>query len=193
MVNKRTFYAHLYKGRKHGRGYSFDGARQAEGKALCMDFWMRDRWPARVHDLRWLIERFWPVPTWPEDLDRAFRLPTSMNRYVRKAQQTALRARLAASVETLEVEFAWYGAGSPAGGSIGSPAGSPVGADVTAAVRTRVSPQEPSLVVENAVLGVDPLQGPAEAPDGPLSGQWGDTLTVSAYERDSLWLVPRRV
>jgi len=29
--------------------------------------WMRNRWPQAVHKLEWLIDRFWPVPTWPEN------------------------------------------------------------------------------------------------------------------------------
>ena len=71
MVNKRTSYAHLYKGRKYGRGYALGPNQFSQGPAVT-DYWMRDRWPQRVHDLRWLVERFWPVPGWPEDLDRVF-------------------------------------------------------------------------------------------------------------------------
>lgn len=73
MVTKRTWYAHLYKGRKYGRGYTMGGTNHQKGAAFCVDYWMHDRWPARVHDLRWLIERFAPVPTWPADLDAVFR------------------------------------------------------------------------------------------------------------------------
>jgi len=72
-VNKRTFYAHLHKGRKYGRGYSMEGLNHEAGRDFCTDYWMHDRWPERVHNLRWLIETFWPVPTWPADLDEAFR------------------------------------------------------------------------------------------------------------------------
>lgn len=70
-VNKRTFYAHLYKGRKHGRGYALGPNQVSQGPAVT-EFWMCDRWPQRVHDMRWLIEKFWPVPGWPADLDQAF-------------------------------------------------------------------------------------------------------------------------
>jgi hypothetical protein len=73
MVTKRTYYAHLYKGKRYGRGYTMGGTNHARGAAFCTDYWMHDRWPGRVHDLRWLIERFAPVPTWPADLDAVFR------------------------------------------------------------------------------------------------------------------------
>lgn len=71
-VNKRTWYAHLHKGPKYGRGYSLAGARHEEGRAFCTRYWMLDLWEERKRDLRWLIERFMPVPTWPADLDQAF-------------------------------------------------------------------------------------------------------------------------
>lgn len=72
MVTKRTWYAHLYKGRKYGRGYILGPNGHKEGAAFCTRFWMGDEWPQRVRDLRWLIEKFSPVPTWPADLDEAF-------------------------------------------------------------------------------------------------------------------------
>lgn len=71
-TNKRTWYAHLHKGRVYGRMYSMDKADNLKGKMWCDRHWMLDLWEGRKHDLRWLIERFWPVPTWPNDLDEAF-------------------------------------------------------------------------------------------------------------------------
>lgn len=65
--NKRTWYAHLHKGKQYGRGY-FVGKHELKiGNAYSVDYWMNNRWPGRIHDIEWLVERFWPVPTWPED------------------------------------------------------------------------------------------------------------------------------
>lgn len=73
MVNKKTTYYHLRKGRQYGRGYSLGTADQMRGRDYTTWFWMRDEpFKTRVHSLQWLIERFWPVPTWPQDLDAAF-------------------------------------------------------------------------------------------------------------------------
>jgi glycosyltransferase involved in cell wall biosynthesis len=72
-VTKRTWYAHLYKGKKYGRGYSMVDTNHQAGAAFCIDYWMHDQWSNRVRDLRWLVEKFSPVPTWPVDLDEAFR------------------------------------------------------------------------------------------------------------------------
>lgn len=71
-VTKRAHYAHLYKGKRFGRGYSLGPTGHKEGVEFCTRYWMLDEWPNRVHDLRWLIEKFSPVPSWPTDLDEAF-------------------------------------------------------------------------------------------------------------------------
>lgn len=70
-VNKRTWYAHLHKGKTHGRGYWISREEMDAGADFAMRYWMLDRWAERKRDLRWLIEKFSPVPTWP-DLDEAF-------------------------------------------------------------------------------------------------------------------------
>jgi hypothetical protein len=71
VINKKTAYSHLYK--RTGQGYVLSPRQSREGKAYCVKFWMLDEWADRVHDLRWLIEKFSPVPEWPADLDEAFR------------------------------------------------------------------------------------------------------------------------
>ena len=67
VVNKKTWYAHLHKGKKYGRGYSINKSELVTGNAYSVDYWMNNHWPERKHDIQWLIEKFWPVPTWPED------------------------------------------------------------------------------------------------------------------------------
>lgn len=66
-VNKKTWYAHLHKGKRYGRGYHISQRKMIEGTRYSMDFWMNNRWNKRVHDIEWLIGKFWPVPTWPEN------------------------------------------------------------------------------------------------------------------------------
>lgn len=72
VCNKRTWYAHLHKGKKYGRGYFIGRQEQDRGARFAERYWMLDEWAERKRDLRWLIEKFAPVPTWPEDLDEAF-------------------------------------------------------------------------------------------------------------------------
>jgi hypothetical protein len=64
-INKKTWYAHLHKGKQYGRGYFISKGTMLRGTLYSADFWMNNRWPERKHNLEWLIEKFWPVPTWP--------------------------------------------------------------------------------------------------------------------------------
>lgn len=68
MVTKRTWYAHLHKGKKYGRGYRPDKAEISKGHEYNAWYWMTEQWLGARIDMRSLVERFWPVPTWPVDV-----------------------------------------------------------------------------------------------------------------------------
>lgn len=68
-VTKRTWYAHLYKGKTYGKGYALGREETAAGNAHTTRHWLGNHWSGRVRDFRWLIEHFAPVPGWPLDLD----------------------------------------------------------------------------------------------------------------------------
>lgn len=74
VVNKKTWYAHLHKGKKYGTGYGFSTkqwedfkSNMEKGRQVTMDYWLNDRWEDRIHDWGWLIDKFWPVPHWPDN------------------------------------------------------------------------------------------------------------------------------
>lgn len=66
-VNKKTWYAHLHKGKTYGRGYFVGRNSWHAGLRYSTDLWLNNRWKDRIHDFEWLIDKFSPVPTWPED------------------------------------------------------------------------------------------------------------------------------
>lgn len=74
-VIKKTWYAHLvkrphqYKAHLFTREYkvSPDSAR---GHTWSAKHWMNNEEPAMLHPLSWLVEKFWPVPSWPEDRNK---------------------------------------------------------------------------------------------------------------------------
>jgi hypothetical protein len=76
VVNKKTFYAHLHKGKRFGRGYYISKPEMIDGAAWSADYWLNNRWPGRVADFKWLMEKFWPVPTWGSDFDAAMKAIT---------------------------------------------------------------------------------------------------------------------
>ncbi len=67
MVNKKTYYCHLHKGKQYGRGYPLSTNELRKGHEYAGVYWMKNQWPERAHNIEWLIDRFWPVPTWPDD------------------------------------------------------------------------------------------------------------------------------
>jgi len=67
MRNKRTWYAHLHKGKQYGRMYSMSRSERVRGNAYSFDYWWNNRWPERAHDIEWLIDQFPRMPGWPKD------------------------------------------------------------------------------------------------------------------------------
>lgn len=66
-INKKTWYAHLHKGKTYGRGYFISKPKMVAGQTWSMYHWMGNKWERRIHDIEWLIDKFWPVPTWPQN------------------------------------------------------------------------------------------------------------------------------
>jgi len=66
-VNKNTWYAHLHKGSRYGRMYKINQKEIINSHDWAARHWMNNEWEKRIHNIDWLIEKFWPVPTWPED------------------------------------------------------------------------------------------------------------------------------
>jgi len=74
VVNKKTWYAHRHRGPGEGRKYGFcnkqtsemEGSRQAINKSGA-EYWVNNCWAERKHDFEWLINKFWPIPEWPDN------------------------------------------------------------------------------------------------------------------------------
>lgn len=67
-VNKKVWYAHLHKGKTfHVPGSRASNQEIVAGHNYSAHYWMNNLWDKRVHDIEWLIDKFWPVPTWPPD------------------------------------------------------------------------------------------------------------------------------
>lgn len=67
MVNKNTWYAHMHKGGQRPRGYYMGASQIYQTYDHIARYWMNNSWKDRKHDLEWLIDKFYPVPTWPEN------------------------------------------------------------------------------------------------------------------------------
>lgn len=70
VINKKTWYAHLHKGKQYGKMYTFNDEQKKEmheGHVFATDYWINNRWPDRKYDIDWLVKKFWPMPGWPDD------------------------------------------------------------------------------------------------------------------------------
>ncbi|MBI4058105.1 glycosyltransferase family 2 protein [Candidatus Microgenomates bacterium] len=66
MVSKKTWYAHYHKGNGN-RGYFIDKKTMRKQRIFHINYWMHDKWPKATLKMEWFIERFWPIPGWPQD------------------------------------------------------------------------------------------------------------------------------
>jgi len=76
-VNKKTFYAHLHKGKTYGRMYNVPGWNDytVKASAWSAEYWLNNRWEGIVHDFEWFIDTMFPnMPSWPanwkEEIER---------------------------------------------------------------------------------------------------------------------------
>ena len=68
--NKKTWYAHLHKGKKYGRGWRLGRGTLNKGAAYS-NRWMNEKlWHKQTRDIRAFIHDFWPVPTWTPESTR---------------------------------------------------------------------------------------------------------------------------
>ena len=67
VVNRKTWFAHLFRGGDGpGFPYKISGHDQDRAREYSQHFWRGGKWDKQVHPIEWLIEKFWPVPTWPK-------------------------------------------------------------------------------------------------------------------------------
>lgn len=66
-VNKKTWYAHLHKGKTYGRMYQFPGG-TVEASNWSAEHWLNDREPGMIHKFEWFIDEKFPgMPSWPQN------------------------------------------------------------------------------------------------------------------------------
>lgn len=73
IINKNVWYAHYGEGHSQ-RPFKRGLWDSLYGCVYSAHFWTENRWPDRVHDFEWLIEKFWPLPT-PENSARREKYP----------------------------------------------------------------------------------------------------------------------
>jgi len=62
--NKKTWYAHLHKGKQFGRGYSLHNTDWKKGDEYNKKWLTNSAWSGQTKDFKWLMDKFLPMPGW---------------------------------------------------------------------------------------------------------------------------------
>lgn len=65
--NKNTWYAHLHKGKKYGRGYFLNNRDMRRANMFTNKWITGEAWDKQTKPLSWLIKHFWPIPGWTKE------------------------------------------------------------------------------------------------------------------------------
>ena len=68
-VNKKFWYSHLQKRPSHYQSRQFSREHKKPRQLIENNEWITKHWmnneePGMIHTFSWLIEKFWPIPTW---------------------------------------------------------------------------------------------------------------------------------
>ena len=67
MVNKKTWFAHMFRTRKDfSFPYQITAKQQEAARKYSQDLWLNDKWPLAKRKLQWLLDKFSPIPDWDE-------------------------------------------------------------------------------------------------------------------------------
>ena len=65
VVNKKTWFSHLFR-TQPGFGFPYPNPGVNKAREYSRKLWIENTWPKAIHRLDWLIEKFSPVPDWPD-------------------------------------------------------------------------------------------------------------------------------
>lgn len=70
VVNHGTWYAHMFRtqGGDFGFPYENPGTKVHAAKKQVRELFFDNKWPKQTRPLSWLLEKFWPVPGWSEEM-----------------------------------------------------------------------------------------------------------------------------
>jgi hypothetical protein len=181
MVNKKAYYAHLHKGTKYGRGYRLSESALVQGRNHTMKWIWNEAWARQALPFSWLIEHFWPVPTWPENWEEvvyAGRKPTAVGGFAVDGEESTTTTGNQSS--GLKIHSATYGVGGDLHGQ---------SVDVSDRIRQLIKDNSLDIVVNNSTLtpNQNPFRGKKKRLLVRYSYDGGEVVEVARDEKD--WLI----
>lgn len=70
VINHHTWYAHMFRTQGGDFGFPYDnpGRRIDRAKKYAKELFFDNKWHLQTRPLSWMIERFWPIPGWSEEM-----------------------------------------------------------------------------------------------------------------------------
>lgn len=179
MVNKNAKYLHLHKGSKYGRGYRLEESALKQGRDHTMKWLFNEAWPKQTLPFNTLIERFWPVPTWPENWEELVYGSKGSGLVVGVGNRDVSEHVLGNTVDVvtgLTIHTAHYGISDTDF------------LDVTPRIQSLVKDNCLDIGISNAVIvpGENPWRGQKKQLKVIYSYAGGEPITVVRDERDAL-------
>lgn len=183
MINKRTWYSHWHKG-KAGRQYKLPESWLQQGATFTKNWIYNEAWNRQTKPFKWLIEHFWPVPSWPENWEELLYATRKPRPIYSIGVDVGNCGDLMAVKDSedrggLVIHSAYYGIGPYAGKNI----------DVTDHLRSLVKNDSLDIVVNNSTLtpNQNPFRGKKKHLEVRYSFDGGETVKRQVKEKD--WLI----
>jgi glycosyltransferase involved in cell wall biosynthesis len=71
-INKNCYHAHYFKSDKK-RTVNLNRAAMRNTQHYSTWYWTHDQWLKATRKFEWFVEKFWPIPTWPDDWKEQFK------------------------------------------------------------------------------------------------------------------------
>jgi len=70
VINHKTWYAHMFRtqGGDFGFPYQISGRQTDHAKKTARTLFFDNKWEKQIYPLSWLVEKFWPVKGWSEEM-----------------------------------------------------------------------------------------------------------------------------
>jgi len=174
-INKKTWYAHWHKG-SAGRGYRMPESWLRQGASFSKRWMFNEAWARQTRPFKWLIEHFWPVPTWPANWEELiYSGPNRSKVFLTSERKETGGGESVAETCSLRIISAHYG---PTGTEI----------DVTSTLQSKVMGDSLDLNVGNSDLDVgNPFRGIKKRLTVTYAYNGSEPVTLTKEERD--WLI----
>lgn len=66
VVNKKCWYAHLHQDTRD-KGFRLGHSNEERTYNITASYWVGDKLQDKIHTFEWFVEKFMPMPTWPDN------------------------------------------------------------------------------------------------------------------------------